>query len=73
MDNLANTLYKQGKYNEAERIYCQVLELRRRVPGEEHLSTIATMDNLSAVFKDQGKDEEAELMYRQALALRERG
>jgi hypothetical protein len=39
MNNLALVLGKQGKYEEAEAMHRQTLELREKVPGEEHPDT----------------------------------
>ncbi|KAI0159859.1 hypothetical protein GGR52DRAFT_582588 [Hypoxylon sp. FL1284] len=49
-------------YNEAEQMYRKTLELRERVLGREHPSTLASINNLAL----------AEQMHRQTLELRER-
>ncbi|KAI1439358.1 hypothetical protein F5Y02DRAFT_424100 [Annulohypoxylon stygium] len=61
-----------GKYNEAEQMYRQTLELTERVLGRENPSTLDSMNNLAVVLGNQGKYEEAEQMHRQTLELRER-
>ena len=61
-----------GKYKEAERVYRQVLGLKRKVYGGYHHSTLNAMNNFACVFKSVGKYEEAEQMHRQTLELRKK-
>ena len=61
-----------GKYIEAEKSYRQALELRERLLGVDHPSTLDSMNNLALVLDSQGKYEEAEKMHRQTLELREK-
>ncbi|CAG9955385.1 unnamed protein product [Clonostachys rosea f. rosea IK726] len=46
--NLATTYYTQGRYNEAEPLTVQALDLRREVLGEKHRDTIWSMAELAA-------------------------
>ena len=43
-------LYHDGRYNEAEMSFEQVVETFKRVLGEEHPSTLTSMDNLASTF-----------------------
>ena len=43
------------------------LDLRKKVLGEMHPSTLDSMNNLAEVLRRQGKYEEAEQMQRQTL------
>ncbi|KAI6080516.1 hypothetical protein F4821DRAFT_55383 [Hypoxylon rubiginosum] len=70
--NVAESYFMLGKYNEAEQMYRQTLEVRERVLGREHPSTLGSMNNLADVLGNQGKYEEAEQMHRQELELCER-
>jgi tetratricopeptide (TPR) repeat protein len=72
MNNLARVLGGQGKYEEAETMHRQILELREKVLGKEHPHTLTSMNNLGGVLAYQGKYEEAEVMHRQVLRLREK-
>jgi len=56
----------QGKNAEAEVLYKEALEEKRRVFGNDHLATLGEVSNLSTICFAQGKYEEAELMI-QAL------
>ena len=47
MSNLAIALPQQGKYDEAEKMHRQTLELREKVLGKEHPHTITSMNNLA--------------------------
>jgi len=57
--NLANALYAQGKYAEAEKEHRAVLALRERVLGAEHLDNFQSCFNLALCLEDQKKFEEA--------------
>ena len=59
MNNLAEALCSQGKYEEAERMHRQTLELREKALGAEHPDTLASMNNLAIALRSQGKFEEA--------------
>jgi len=56
-------LNSQGKYEEAEQMHRQALELKKDVLGSEHPSTLNSINNLALVLRSQGKYEEAEQMY----------
>jgi tetratricopeptide (TPR) repeat protein len=69
MNNLALVLSNQGKYEQAEEMYRQVLRLKETVLGKENPSTLTSMNNLAEVLRNQGKYEQAEEMHRQKLRL----
>ena len=48
MDRLALVLGSQGKYEEAEVMRRQALELRTKVLGAEHPDTLTSMGSLAA-------------------------
>jgi eukaryotic-like serine/threonine-protein kinase len=50
----------------------ETLEAKRRVLGEEHETTLATMSNLSSVYVDLGMLSEAEALRRKDLEISER-
>jgi len=68
--NIAESYALLGKYREAELMYRQALDLKEKVLGEEHPSTLDSMNNLAEVLRHQGKYEEAEQMQRQTLDLK---
>ena len=55
MDNLAEVLRNQGKYEAAEKMHRRTLELCEKVLGLEHPTTLTSMNNLAEVLRDQGK------------------
>ncbi|KAK5263049.1 hypothetical protein LTR96_011516, partial [Exophiala xenobiotica] len=70
--NIAESYTLLGRYGEAEEMHRQTLDLREKVLGEEHQSTLGSMNNLALVLRQQGNYEEAEQMHRQTLDLREK-
>jgi tetratricopeptide (TPR) repeat protein len=72
MNNLAEVLETQGKYEEAELMHRQTLELREKVLSIKHLDTLTSVNNLAVVLEKQGKYEEGKGMHQEALELREK-
>jgi len=69
MYNLANLYQGQGRYDEAESLHLQTLELRKRVLGEEHPDTLMSADNLAMIYGAQGRYDEAEPLNLEALEI----
>jgi Flp pilus assembly protein TadD/nucleoside phosphorylase len=67
--NVAESNFILGKYQDAEELYQQALELQVKVLGAEHPSILASMNNLALVLRSQGRYEEAETIHRQTLEL----
>jgi tetratricopeptide (TPR) repeat protein len=55
-NNLAVALRAQGKYSEAETMYCETLAVQRRVLGPEHPSTLNTANNLAECVRSARAD-----------------
>ncbi|KAK7588373.1 hypothetical protein V3481_007398 [Fusarium oxysporum f. sp. vasinfectum] len=55
MNNLGFILSSVGKYEEAERMHRETLQLREKVLGKEHPETLANMNNLANVLDRMGK------------------
>jgi hypothetical protein len=72
MNNLASTRFSQRKYEEAEPIYRETVELRKKVLGREHPDTLTSMKYLAAALFNQRKDKEAEPIYRETVELRKK-
>jgi tetratricopeptide (TPR) repeat protein len=66
----AMTLYSDGRWKEAEELYVQVVEIRKRVLGEEHPDTVASLANLAATYWSQGQWKEAEELFVQVVEIR---
>ncbi|KAK0623518.1 hypothetical protein B0T14DRAFT_425965 [Immersiella caudata] len=72
LSKVGQSFQNLGKYKEAEQMHQQALQLREKVLGKEHPSTLTSMNNLGNVLDGQGKYEEAEQMHQQALQLNEK-
>lgn len=70
ISNLASTYRYQARWDEAEKLGVQVLEIRKRVLGAEHPNTITSMANLASTHQKQGRWDEAEKLQVQVLEIR---
>ncbi|KKA23702.1 kinesin light chain 1, partial [Rasamsonia emersonii CBS 393.64] len=57
---LGQCLLSDGRYNDAEKPFLEVMEARKKVLGEEHPATLASMANLASTYRNQGRWKEAE-------------
>ena len=67
LNNLAALYESQGRYEEAEPLYIQALDMRKKLLGEEHPDVATSLNNLAGLYSSQGRYEEAEPLYIQAL------
>ncbi|KAL3426621.1 NB-ARC and TPR domain protein [Phlyctema vagabunda] len=65
--SLGNLCLSRSKFDEAEKMYQQVLEGREKELGPEHPLTLQIINNLGFLYWVQDKLEEAEKMYQQAI------
>ncbi|KAF2245690.1 kinesin light chain [Trematosphaeria pertusa] len=65
----AMTLLSDGRYNEAEELFVQVMETRKRVLGDEHPDTLTSMANLASTYRNQGRWKEAEELQAKDLEI----
>ena len=65
--NLALIYRNQGRWKEAEELFVQVMETRKRVLGQEHPDTLTSVTNLASTYRDQGRWKEAEELDVQAM------
>jgi len=72
LNNLALLYDSQGRYDQAEPLYLQALELRKRLLGEEHPDVATSINNLALLYKSQGRYDQAEPLYLRALELEKR-
>ena len=66
---LADAQYSAGHYVEADPLYRQVLEMHRKLYGEEHPLVAEDFGNLGSIQQDLGYYSEAEGYERQALEI----
>ncbi|KAM3072468.1 hypothetical protein ACMFMG_009268 [Clarireedia jacksonii] len=57
---LGACLYSDGRYNEAEAPFMEVMERSKRVFGQEHPYTLTSIADLASTFWNQGRWREAE-------------
>ncbi|KAK4031660.1 kinesin light chain [Parachaetomium inaequale] len=69
LSRVADSHFMLGKYQIAEELHRQALQLRTQVLVVEHPDTLTSINHLALVLRSQGKYEEAETMHRQALKL----
>ena len=72
MEKFAMCLYSDGRYNEAEKTFSQVIVIRKRVFGVEHPDTLTSMANLASIFWNQGQWKNAEELDIQVIETRKR-
>ncbi|APA10080.1 hypothetical protein sscle_05g048500 [Sclerotinia sclerotiorum 1980 UF-70] len=65
-------LLSDGRYNEAEVPFVEVMERHKSVFGQEHPSTLTSMANLASTFWNQGRWKEAEDLEVQVMETRKR-
>ena len=51
MSGLGRLYMVQGKHSQAEPLYIKVLDVRRRVLGEQHPDTLTSMDDLASLYR----------------------
>jgi tetratricopeptide (TPR) repeat protein len=69
MDQLVGLLQYQHNYDEAIPLARRMLEIRRRLLGNEHADSIAALNTLAALLQDQGELAEAEQHSARAVEL----
>jgi tetratricopeptide (TPR) repeat protein len=72
LNNLAFLYKSQGKYSEAEPLYLDALEMRRRLFTGDHPNVATSLNNLAVLYYSQGKYSEAEPLYLDALEMTKR-
>ena len=65
----AMTLHSDGRWKEAEELFVQVIETKKRVLREEHPDTLASMANLASTYINQGRWKEAEELQAKQLGI----
>jgi tetratricopeptide (TPR) repeat protein len=63
----ATTLFSDGRYKEAEELFVQVMQTRKRVLTDEHPDTLTSMGDLAVTYRNQGRWKEAEELQVQVM------
>ena len=61
----------QGRYTEAEPLFIQALDMRKKLLGAEHPDVASSLNNLALLYKSQGRYTEAEALFIQAVYLKQ--
>jgi len=69
LSNLVELYCAMGRYEEAEPLLRQAMEIRRQVLGEQHPDFATSLNNLAELCCSMGRYEEAEPLYRQAMEI----
>jgi len=72
LNNLASLYKSQGRYSEAEPLYLDALEMRKRLFTGDHPAVANSLNNLAYLYDSQGRYSEAEPLYLDALEMRKR-
>jgi tetratricopeptide (TPR) repeat protein len=67
INNFGLLLHAQDKLAQAEPLFREALERRRRVLGDDHPNTLTSINNMGLLFQAQGKPDQAEPLWREAL------
>ena len=65
----ADLIAGRYRYSDAEPLYQQALELRKRLLGEEHPDVAQSLNNLAGLYRNQGRYSEAEPLYQEAIII----
>lgn len=71
-NNMGYGYKESGKYNEALKHHRYALEIRKKILGEEHITTAESLDDIGSVFWNQSNYDEALMNYSKALEIREK-
>jgi tetratricopeptide (TPR) repeat protein len=66
---LGRVYYDEGRWEEAEKLFVQVMETRKTKLGADHPLTLTSIANLASTYKNQGRWEEAERLFVQVMEI----
>src|SRR5271165_490361 len=72
LNQQVQTLFKQGKYQEAIPLAGKAVELAKRVYGPEHPNTAQSLNNLAVLYRVMGEYAKAEPLLQEALRIRQK-
>jgi hypothetical protein len=61
------SLYEDGRHDEAEELFVQVMEKSKKKLGANHPSTLTSMADLASTYRNQGRWEAAEELEVQVM------
>ena len=72
LNELALSLWRAGRYIEAEPLFRRALTIDEKALGPDHSGVAAACSNLALVLRDTGRYAEAEALFRRALSIVEK-
>ena len=72
MGNLAITYKNQGRWNEAEQLDINVMDVTEKLLGAEHPDTLSSTGNLASTYWNQGRWNEAEELKLKVMNIKTR-
>lgn len=66
-----HSFFKKGRFDEAEQLFRQALEIREQVLGKKHLNTALVAHNLACLYQAQADYEKAEPLFLDAFRVYE--
>lgn len=69
LNKVAGLYQDQGKFDKAELLYLQALDLDKRILGEKSSEYATSLSNLALLYVDQAKFNQAENLYIKALQI----
>ncbi len=69
LNNLGEIYYKQGKYDQAESLFIQSLNIRKNIFGEKDFDTAQSLNNLALLYQNQRKYKKSESLLFQSLEI----
>ncbi|KAF9894417.1 hypothetical protein FE257_007920 [Aspergillus nanangensis] len=69
-DKIARCLAIDGRFNEAEVLYHQLIQIEQAKNGAEHPNTLISMANLASIYQSQGRLNKAEQLKLQVVEIR---
>ena len=72
MQRMASENLVQGRLEEAEELFTEILDVRRRALGQEHKRTLASMSDLASVYELKGQLDQAAALRAQVVDIQTR-
>lgn len=72
LDGLADLYYDLGRYEDAEPLYLEALEIWQQLLGPEQPRVATTMHNLAALYLAREETDKAEPLFQRSLAIWEK-
>lgn len=69
LNDLALSYKNEGKYADAEPLYKQALEIRKKFLGNNHPDTAISLNNLALLYQKQDRYNDSQPLYKQALEI----